>query len=103
MAEFTSYAHGTPCWVDVTSTDLDRTTSFYGDLFGWEAETSPEPEAGGYTMFTLRGKNVAAASPPPPGSPQTSSWTTSTTRPRRSATPAAPSSWSRSTSSTPAG
>jgi predicted enzyme related to lactoylglutathione lyase len=76
MAEFTSYARGTPCWVDVTSTDLDRTTSFYGDLFGWEAETSPEPEAGGYTMFTLRGKNVAAASPPPPGSPQTSSWTT---------------------------
>jgi uncharacterized protein len=76
MAEFSSYAHGTPCWVDVTSTDMDRTTSFYGDLFGWEAETAQEPEAGGYTMFTLRGKNVAAASPPPPGSPQASYWTT---------------------------
>jgi predicted enzyme related to lactoylglutathione lyase len=76
MAEFTSYAHGTPCWVDVTSTDMERTTGFYGDLFGWQAETSPEPEAGGYTMFTLRGKNVAAASPPPPGGPQASYWTT---------------------------
>ena len=76
MAEFTSYAQGTPCWVDVTSTDMDRAKAFYGDLFGWEAETAQEPEAGGYTMFTLRGKNVAAANPPPPGSPQASYWTT---------------------------
>jgi predicted enzyme related to lactoylglutathione lyase len=76
MAEFTSYAHGTPCWVDVTSTDMDRTVAFYGALFGWEAETAPAPEAGGYTMFTLRGKNVAAASPPPPSGPQASYWTT---------------------------
>jgi predicted enzyme related to lactoylglutathione lyase len=76
MAEFTSYVHGTPCWVDVTSTDMARTVSFYGDLFGWEAETAAEPEAGGYTMFRLRGKNVAAASPPPPASPQASYWTT---------------------------
>jgi hypothetical protein len=76
MAEFTSYAHGTPCWTDVTSTDLERTNAFYGSLFGWQAEQAPEPEAGGYTMYTLRGKNVAAASPPPPGSPQASYWTT---------------------------
>jgi predicted enzyme related to lactoylglutathione lyase len=76
MSEFTSYAHGTPCWVDVTSTDMERTVAFYGGLFGWEAETAAEPEAGGYTMFRLRGKNVAAASPPPPGSPAASYWTT---------------------------
>ena len=64
MAEFTSYAHGTPCWVDVTSPELDRSVDFYTGLFGWEAQLAPEPEAGGYTMFTLRGKYVAAASPP---------------------------------------
>src|SRR6185436_10751228 len=64
MTEFSSYAHGTPCWVDVTSHELDRTVEFYGGLFGWEAEQDPRPEAGGYTMFTLRGKYVAAASPP---------------------------------------
>ena len=56
MTEFSSYAHGTPCWVDVTSPDLDRTIEFYGGLFGWEADQDPRPEAGGYTMFTLRGK-----------------------------------------------
>jgi uncharacterized protein len=68
MPVFTSYATGTPCWVDVTSPDLDRTTSFYSDLFGWEPEQDPRPEAGGYTMFRKNGKYVAAGSPPPPGS-----------------------------------
>jgi predicted enzyme related to lactoylglutathione lyase len=64
MAEFTSYAHGTPCWVDVTSPGLDKTIEFYKGLFGWEAHVTPQPEAGGYTMFTLRDKYVAAGSPP---------------------------------------
>jgi predicted enzyme related to lactoylglutathione lyase len=63
VPEFSSYATGSPCWVDVTSTDLDRSVDFYTRLFGWEAQRDPRPEAGGYTMFTLRGKNVAAASP----------------------------------------
>ena len=67
MAEFTSYAHGTPCWVDVTSSDISGTNAFYSGLFGWTAEGLGEA-AGGYTMYTLNGKNVAAASPPPPGS-----------------------------------
>jgi predicted enzyme related to lactoylglutathione lyase len=75
MAELTSYPHGTPCWVDVTSPDLEKTIEFYGGLFGWEAEQDPRPEAGGYTMFTLDGKYVAAATPPPQeGMP--SNWTT---------------------------
>lgn len=75
MAEFTSYAPGTPCWVDVTSPDLDKTIKFYGDLFGWEAHRVPQPEAGGYTMFTLRDLYVAAGSPPQQeGMP--SHWTT---------------------------
>lgn len=75
MPEFTSYAHGTPCWVDVTSPDLDRSIAFYQGLFGWEAERDPRPEAGGYTMFTKDGKYVAAGSPPQqPGLP--AYWTT---------------------------
>jgi predicted enzyme related to lactoylglutathione lyase len=63
VPEFTSYLHGTPCWTDVTSTDLPRAADFYRGLFGWDAEVGG-PEAGGYTMFTLDGKNVAAGSPP---------------------------------------
>ena len=67
MPVFTEYTTGTPCWTDVTSPDLDRTVSFYGGLFGWEAERDPRPEAGGYVMFTKEGKYVAAGSPPPRG------------------------------------
>jgi predicted enzyme related to lactoylglutathione lyase len=75
MPEFTSYLHGTPCWVDVTSPELDKTIEFYKGLFGWEDERDPRPEAGGYTMFTLDDKYVAAGSPPQQeGTP--SHWTT---------------------------
>jgi uncharacterized protein len=75
MPEFTEYATGTPCWVDVTSPDLDATIAFYSGLFGWSAARDPSPEAGGYTMFSLNGKPVAAASPPQQeGTPP--SWTT---------------------------
>jgi uncharacterized protein len=64
MPEFSQYAPGTPCWVDVTSPDLERSTAFYSELFGWTAEQDPRPEAGGYTMFSKDGKLVAAGTPP---------------------------------------
>jgi len=76
MPEFTSYASGTPCWTDITSPELDRSVSFYSDLFGWEAEQDPRPEAGGYTMFKRNGEYVAAGSPPFPGSEDPAHWTT---------------------------
>ncbi|HEX6506584.1 MAG TPA: VOC family protein [Chloroflexota bacterium] len=57
------YAPGTPMWVDVSSPDVDKTRAFYSDLFGWDAQVVPDPEAGGYTMFTLDGKMVGAAGP----------------------------------------
>jgi predicted enzyme related to lactoylglutathione lyase len=64
MPEITTYKAGTPCWVDLASTDLDASKTFYNGLFGWEAATSPDEEAGGYTMFLKNGKEVAAVSPP---------------------------------------
>jgi predicted enzyme related to lactoylglutathione lyase len=65
VGERNGFPAGTPCWVDVTTTDLEGTKAFYATLFGWEASTDPSPEAGGYTTFRLRGKDVAAASPSP--------------------------------------
>jgi len=64
MSERTSYAPGTPCWVDLASPDLDASAGFYGGLFGWDA---PEPEnaeqTGGYRQALLRGKPVAGLMP----------------------------------------
>src|SRR6478672_3795622 len=63
MGERTSYAAGTPSWVDLGSPDTAAAATFYGGLFGWAAEIDPRPEAGGYGMFTLRGKQVAGIGP----------------------------------------
>ena len=65
MPEVTSYVAGQPCWADVTSPDVKAAARFYAELFGWDAEQDPRPDAGGYTMFTRNGRYVAAASPPP--------------------------------------
>lgn len=58
-----TYAEGVPCWVDLGSPDPARSVDFYSGLFGWTAQISPEPEAGGYTTFARDGQSVAAVSP----------------------------------------
>lgn len=73
MAEVDEHAPGTPAWVDLGSADLDASREFYGGLFGWEAPEGP-PEAGGYTMFHLRGRQVAGLGPLQEGQPP--SWST---------------------------
>jgi predicted enzyme related to lactoylglutathione lyase len=54
---------GTPNWVDLSTPDLDAAKRFYAALFGWTAHVAPQPEAGGYTIFTLGAKAVAGAGP----------------------------------------
>lgn len=58
----TNFVSGSPNWIDLGTSDVDAAASFYGALFGWEFR-SAGPEAGGYGMFTLDGKTVAAAGP----------------------------------------
>jgi uncharacterized protein len=62
MTEITKYAPGLPCWADAQTPDLAASTAFYEGLFGWTAEDQGE-EAGHYTMFKLRGLDVAAIGP----------------------------------------
>lgn len=63
MSEKTEYAAGTPSWVDLGTPDTQAAAAFYGGLFGWTADMDPRPEAGGYGMFTLQGRNVAGIGP----------------------------------------
>jgi uncharacterized protein len=62
MPERTSYAQGTPCWVDVSSPDAAASVAFYGAVFGWDHETGGE-ETGGYVRFSKDGKSVAGLMP----------------------------------------
>ena len=55
----TSYAQGTPSWVDLSSTDPAASQAFYGGLFGWTFESSPTPQGGDYIMASLNGSAAA--------------------------------------------
>lgn len=49
---------GAPCWVDLMTSDPDRSRDFYCQLFGWTAD-EPNPEFGGYSNFRRDGVLVA--------------------------------------------
>jgi uncharacterized protein len=64
MSERTSYAPGTPSWVDLGTPDIDKAVDFYGGLFGWDIPESENAEqTGGYRQAMLRGKPVAGMMP----------------------------------------
>lgn len=49
---------GAPCWIDLTTSDVEASRRFYSEVFGWVAE-EPRPEFGGYFQFTKNGIPVA--------------------------------------------
>lgn len=49
---------GHPCWIDLSTSDIDASRVFYESLFGWTSEGSG-PEYGGYVNFSLDGTTVA--------------------------------------------
>jgi hypothetical protein len=75
MGEVTSYAAGTPSWVDLMTSDPEAARGFYGELFGWDYEIGP-PDTGHYTMVRLRGRNVAGMGGDPAGEGMPTVWTT---------------------------
>ena len=72
MSKVTSYAPGTPCWVDLAAKDIDASASFYEGLLGWQAGEMPNSaEMGGYRRATYEGDDVAGLMPQmQPGQPQ---------------------------------
>ena len=49
---------GAPCWIDLTTSDVDRARDFYGTVFGWTF-ASAGPEYGGYVNAAKSGHAVA--------------------------------------------
>ena len=84
---------GAPCWLDLLSSEIDRSRAFYDELFGWASEAGGE-EYGGYVSFTKDGVDIAGGmannagrAPLTPG-PSTWPWPTPrppVTSPRRTA------------------
>jgi predicted enzyme related to lactoylglutathione lyase len=51
---------GAPCWIDLFTSDPDKSRAFYGELFGWTSEDAGE-EFGNYINFSKDGVRVAGA------------------------------------------
>lgn len=49
---------GAPCWVDLFTSDPDKSRAFYGELFGWSSEDAG-PDYGGYINFSKGGERIA--------------------------------------------
>jgi len=66
MPERTSYAQGTPNWVDLQTSDQDAAKAFYSGLFGWTYDDQPMPQGAVYSMAMIGGHPVAAIAPQSP-------------------------------------
>ena len=55
MPAMTAYPPGTPCWVDLSTSDPAASAAFYTGLFGWEAQAAPPGADGAYTFFAPAG------------------------------------------------
>src|SRR2546428_14184121 len=49
---------GAPCWVDLFTSDPDKSRAFYAELMGWKAE-EPNVQFGGYFNFS-KGDSLVA-------------------------------------------
>ena len=59
---------GAVCWFELLTDGIASAEAFYTSVFGWDASTVAVG-AGGYTMFTLGGEDVAGMKPLPGGEP----------------------------------
>jgi len=71
----TPWPAGTPCWVDLMTTDLDSAENFYGPLFGWQLSVGA-PETGGYVLADIGGRAVAGLGAMQGGMEHPPVWTT---------------------------
>ena len=55
-----SYKQGTPCWIDLSTTDQDGAKAFYSELFGWNYQVVPMGDGQVYSIAQLDGSDAGA-------------------------------------------
>jgi predicted enzyme related to lactoylglutathione lyase len=58
MTKIDEFPVGNPCWIELFTSDPDRSRAFYTELFGWTAEEMG-PDYGNYVNFQLKGAREA--------------------------------------------
>lgn len=66
---------GAPCWIDLTTSDVDRAQDFYGAVFGWIFEDAG-PEYNGYINAAKDGRPVAGLMASRPEMQSPDNWAT---------------------------
>ena len=61
MAHIDRHAPGSFCAIELATTDQNAAKSFYTNLFGWTVQDFPMGPDQVYTMFSIDGRNAAAA------------------------------------------
>src|SRR5262249_46454543 len=61
MAEHSSYPPGTFCWPELSTSDQKAAVAFYRTVFGWDLNDIPMGPDSSYSIFQIRGLDVAAA------------------------------------------
>ncbi|WP_285727697.1 VOC family protein [Psychromicrobium xiongbiense] len=62
MSTVDTYREGTPCWVDLSSTDAEAAKAFYSGLLGWSFTDMPMGDGMTYSMASLKDRWVAGLS-----------------------------------------
>lgn len=66
---------GAPIWIDLMTSDMERSAAFYGELLGWTLEEPDERDMGGYRNLLLDGVRVAGIMHKQPGMELPDVWT----------------------------
>lgn len=66
---------GAPCWIDLGTSDPDRSMAFYTELFGWTVQSAGE-DYGGYFNFSTGEHQVAGGMGIDPQSGMPEAWMT---------------------------
>jgi predicted enzyme related to lactoylglutathione lyase len=65
-----TYRHGQFVWHELLTSDVESSLRFYGEVFGWKAETTPMPDGSTYSMLKAGDRVVGGAMKlPMPGIP----------------------------------
>jgi len=65
---------GAPCWIELFTTDPERSQHFYAQLFGWTTKHMGE-EYGGYSNFLADGEMVGGCMRNDGSTPAPDAWT----------------------------
>lgn len=65
---------GTPCWIDLMSSDTKAAAAFYNAVFGWQVDVNDDPQYGGYGIFSKYDAPVAGVMAAQEGNPVQNAW-----------------------------